>query len=61
MVTRIKDFIGAVTVEFKRISWPSKRQLFVSSMLVLVTTFLLAGYIGLVDFIIVNLVNHILR
>ena len=61
MVTRIKDFIGAVTVEFKRISWPSNRQLFVSSMLVLVTTFLLAGYIGLVDFIIVNLVNHILR
>ncbi len=61
MISRIRDFIGAVAVEFKRISWPSKRQLFVSSVLVLITTFLLAGYIGLVDFVIVNVVNFILR
>ncbi len=61
MVKRIKDFIGAVGVEFKRISWPSKRQLLMSSILVLVTTFLLAGYIGLVDFVIVNVVNFVLR
>ncbi len=61
MIERVKSFIGAVAVEFKRISWPSKRQLFMSSLLVLVTTFLLAGYIGLVDFVIVNVVNRVLR
>ncbi len=61
MIGKIRDFIGAVIVEYKRISWPSRRQLFVSSVLVLVTTFLLAAYIGAVDFVILKVINSILR
>ncbi len=61
MIQRVKDFIGSVIVEFKRISWPSRRQLFASSVLVLIFTFLLAGYIGIVDFLILKVINFILR
>ena len=61
MVERVKNFIGAVGAEFKRISWPSRRQLMVSSALVLFVTFLLAAYLGIVDYIILKVINFILR
>ncbi len=61
MVGKVRDFIGAVRAEFKRVSWPSRRQLLVSSSLVLFVTFLLAAYLGIVDYIILKVINFMLR
>ncbi len=61
MIGGIKDFIASIIAEYKRISWPSRRQLFASSILVLIFTFLLAAYIGVVDFVILKAVNWVLR
>ncbi len=61
MIAKVRDFIGAVRAELKRVSWPSRRQLLVSSSLVLFVTFLLAAYLGIVDYIILKVINFILR
>ncbi len=45
----ITDYIRDVRVEMSKVSWPSRRELRDSTMVVIVMVFIVAIFIGLVD------------
>ncbi|TSA54002.1 MAG: preprotein translocase subunit SecE [Planctomycetaceae bacterium] len=54
---KIGKFIGQVSVEMKKVAWPSKPELIGSTVVVLVSTLLLALYIGVADMFLSRFVN----
>lgn len=59
--TRITKFITEVKVEMQKVSWSSKDELIGSTIVVIVSTVLLAVFVGVVDFILSRFVNVLLR
>ena len=54
------DFLIATEGEMKKVSWSSTKEVVGSTKVVILTTFLLAAVLFLVDFVFVNLFNIIL-
>ena len=54
------DFFIATEGEMKKVSWSSKKEIIGSTKVVIVTTFLMAGLLFLVDFIFANLFQKLL-
>ena len=46
---RIQKFFREVTIEFKKVNWPSRAEVMNSTVIVLVLVFVLAFYLGAVD------------
>jgi preprotein translocase subunit SecE len=61
VVTRIKEFVQDVLVEFRKVTWPSRQELINSTMVVIVVTVVLAFFLGGVDIGLTRLVERILR
>ncbi len=49
MIAKIKNFVGEVSKEMKKVSWPTKEQLKESTMVVIITTLILTSFIFLID------------
>ena len=58
---KISNFITEVKVEMQKVSWSTKNELIGSTTVVIVSTLLLAMFIGLVDIILSRCINLILR
>ena len=54
-----REFIKEVQVEFTKISWPSRNELRDSTVVVIFTVVIVAGFIGAVDQVL-NLLVHLL-
>lgn len=61
VVTRIKEFVQDVLVEFRKVTWPSRQELINSTTVVIVVTVVLAFFLGGVDVALTRLVERILR
>jgi preprotein translocase subunit SecE len=61
VVTRIKEFVQDVLVEFRKVTWPSRQELINSTTVVIVVTVVLAFFLGGVDIALTRLVERILR
>jgi preprotein translocase subunit SecE len=61
MVTRIKEFVQDVLVEFRKVTWPSRPELINSTTVVIVVTVVLAFFLGGVDIALTKLVERILH
>ena len=61
MVTRIKEFVQDVLVEFRKVTWPSRPELMNSTTVVIVVTVVLAFFLGGVDIALTKLVERILH
>lgn len=48
---KIRIFFTEVKEELAKVVWPSRNELWGSTVVVIITTFVLAAFIGLVDFI----------
>lgn len=59
-MTSITTFIQEARVELKKVNWPSRKELIDSTKVVLITSFLLAAFIGVVDFILSQLITAII-
>lgn len=59
MIAKIKNFVGEVSKEMKKVSWPTKDQLKESTIVVLVTTAILTTYIFVVDFVVTEAIKLI--
>jgi preprotein translocase SecE subunit len=46
---KAKQFFREVRVELKKVTWPSRKETIASTSVVLVTVFLVAFYLGIVD------------
>ncbi|MDP8299280.1 MAG: preprotein translocase subunit SecE [Candidatus Tantalella remota] len=58
---KIGKFVGQVKSEMKKVAWPSRQELMTSTMVVLVSTLMLAVFIGLCDLVLSRVVNFLIR
>ena len=70
MLTKTKNFFSEVKIELQKASWPwdpkekgfhRYKELFDSTVVVIVAMVLLGGYVALFDFILVNVVHFFTR
>ncbi len=57
---KIGTFVGQVKTEMKKVSWPSKHELINSTVIVIVSTLILALYIGICDLFLARVVNFLI-
>ena len=60
MANRVGNFFGETAQELKKVTWPSKNELWQATVVVIVTTFLMAGYVGVIDFFLSMLMRVLL-
>jgi preprotein translocase subunit SecE len=58
---KIANFITEVKVEMQKVSWSSKDELIGSTTVVIISTLLLAMFIGMVDVVLSRCIDLILR
>jgi preprotein translocase subunit SecE len=56
----VGTFFGEVVQEMKKASWPGRQELFESTVVVIVSLFLLSLFVGLCDEVIVKVLKFIL-
>ena len=57
----VRQFLKEVRVELKKVTWPSKRDAIAGTVVVLITVFICAIFLGVVDFWLSRLIKVILR
>ena len=50
MFDKIKSFISEVIAEMKKVSWTTRAELVDSTLIVILSTFLLGIFVGVIDF-----------
>ncbi|MBI2167418.1 MAG: preprotein translocase subunit SecE [Candidatus Omnitrophica bacterium] len=61
MVGSVTQFIREVRQELKKVTWPTREELTGSTTVVIVTTLLMAIFIGTVDFFLSLLIRVLIR
>jgi len=57
---KIIQFIKEARIELKKVNWPTRKELIDSTKVVLITSALLAAFIGGIDFLLSQLINSLL-
>jgi len=57
---RGSTFMSEVWAELRKVHWPSRKETYAATVLVLVVTFIVATFLGVVDFAISRFVQAIL-
>ena len=50
MIGKIQKFIGEVLAEMKKVSWTTRRELVDSTLIVILSSFLLGIFVGVIDY-----------
>ena len=58
---RFKQFIGEVWSELKKTTWPSRNEVTGTTVVVIVTVFICAAYLGVVDIILSRAMSYVLK
>ena len=56
----VRQFMKEARVELKKVTWPSKKDAFAGTVVVLITVFICAFFLGIVDFWLSKLMRVIL-
>jgi preprotein translocase subunit SecE len=56
----VRQFLKEVRVELKKVTWPSKRDTIAGTVVVIITVFICAFFLGIVDFWLRKLIKIIL-
>ena len=56
-----KQFLREVKTELKKVTWPSKKDTLAGTAVVLVTVFIVAIFLGIVDYGLSNLIKALLK
>ena len=59
-VPRARDFLGEVWTELKKVHWPTRKETYAATVVVVVITLIVAVFLGLVDYAVSHLVRAIL-
>ena len=51
MISKVKKFISEVIAEMKKVSWTTRQELVDSTLIVILSSFLLGLFVGAIDFI----------
>ncbi|MEI6892980.1 MAG: preprotein translocase subunit SecE [Pontiella sp.] len=60
-VGALKTFLGEVKVELLKCSWPTRKELFGQSLVVIISVIVLGAFVGLCDVVNMNLLRFIIR
>ncbi len=60
-LTRAREFVNDVLLEFRKVVWPTRQDLVNSTVVVIVVTVVLAFFLGGVDIGLTKVVERILR
>lgn len=60
-INRIKNFLNEVNIEIKKISWPTRKETVATTSAVIISVFLIAFFLGLVDFGLSKLVEKLIK
>jgi len=58
---KILQFFREVRVEIKKVTWPTRKETLASTVVVLITTFIIAAFLGVMDFLLSTGVEQILK
>jgi preprotein translocase subunit SecE len=61
MINKVKEFLGEVKVEIKKVVFPSKDELIGSTWVVIITVLVISIFLGIVDLGLSRLVGVALR
>jgi preprotein translocase subunit SecE len=61
MVLGFRRFLDEVVAELRKCSWPSKPELFESTVMVIAATVLLGAFVGISDFGLVRVLSAVIR
>jgi len=60
MTGKMSDFFGNVKAELQKVTWPSRKDTYGSTMVVIVVVIFCAVYLGIVDMILSRLIQVVL-
>jgi preprotein translocase subunit SecE len=58
---RIRDFLADVTAELKKSSWPTRKELTDSTIVVIITIVVLGLFVALADVVFLRIINFLTR
>ena len=58
---KVLDYIRESRAELKKVTWPTKQQLWYSTSIVIVVTAVASAYLGLVDLILTGIFSKIIQ
>lgn len=60
VMDKVLDYIRESRAELRKVTWPTKQQLWYSTVIVIVVTAISAAYLGLVDLILTGVFSRII-
>ena len=57
---KVLDYFREARAELKRVTWPTKQQLWYSTIVVIVVSLIAAAYLGLVDVLLTGVLSRII-
>lgn len=61
VMDKVLDYIRESRAELKKVTWPTKQQMWYSTLVVIVVTFMVSVYLGLVDLLLTGVFSKIVR
>ena len=61
MLQKIQAFFQEVSVELRKVSWPTRRQTVSATMVVITVSFIVAFFLGIVDVVLARIVGAIMK
>lgn len=61
MLEKIKVFFQEVSVELRKVSWPTRQQTVSATAVVITVAFIVAFFLGIVDVVLARVVGAIMR
>ena len=61
MANKVTQFLTEAKAELKKVSWPTRDDVKASTIVVLVATFLLAFFIGIIDFVVSRIITFLIK
>ena len=61
MLLKIQEFFKEVSVELKKVSWPTRQQTINATVVVIAVSFIVAFFLGIVDIVLARVVGSIMK
>jgi preprotein translocase subunit SecE len=61
LLKRLKTFLSEVKIELKKCTWPTRQELFGSTMVVVISVLIIGVFVGLSDTVLMGLLRAVLR
>ena len=61
MLQKIQEFFKEVSVELKKVSWPTRQQTMNATLVVIAVSFVVAFFLGIVDIVLARVVGSIMK